>query len=77
MGNLLASDGSLTNLVQGLFADGHLIEGLSVLLMGTEGEGGLSLLEIIEGTLMGLGGTVTDVLGFVRGLLTPLAPAAP
>ncbi len=75
LGNLLASDGSLTGLVQGLFAEGHLIEGLSVLLMGTDGEGGLSLLEIIEGTLSGLGGTVTDVLGFVRGLLTPFAPA--
>lgn len=77
LGNLLASDGSLTGLVQGLIADGHLLEGLSVLLMGTEGEGGLSLLEIIEGTLTGLGGIVTDVLGFVRGLLTPFAPAAP
>ena len=75
LGNLLASDGSLTGLVQGLFAEGHLIEGLSVLLMGTDGEGGLSLLEIIEGTLSGLGGIVTDVLGFVRGLLTPFAPA--
>ena len=75
LGNLLASDGSLTGLVQGLFAEGHLIEGLSVLLRGTDGEGGLSLLEIIEGTLSGLGGIVTDVLGFVRGLLTPFAPA--
>lgn len=77
LGDLLASDGSLTGLVQGLFAEGHLIEGLSVLLRGTDGEGGLSLLEIIEGTLSGLGGIVTDVLGFVRGLLTPFAPAAP
>lgn len=75
LGNLLASDGSLAGLVQGLFAEGHLIEGLSVLLMGTDGEGGLSLIEIIEGTLSGLGGIVTDVLGFVRGLLTPFAPA--
>lgn len=75
LGDLLASDGSLRGLVQGLFAEGHLIEGLSVLLRGTDGEGGLSLLEIIEGTLSGLGGIVTDVLGFVRGLLTPFAPA--
>tara|TARA_R110000851_G_scaffold182213_2_gene331323 strand:+ start:981 stop:1925 length:945 start_codon:yes stop_codon:yes gene_type:complete len=75
LGDLLASDGSLTGLVQGLFAEGHLIEGLSVLLRGTDGEGGLSLLEIIEGTLSNLGGIVTDVLGFVRGLLTPFAPA--
>lgn len=75
LGNLLASDGELTGEVQGLFAEGRLIEGLSVLLMGTEGEGGLSLLENIEGTLSGLGGTVTDVLGSVRGLLTPFAPA--
>ena len=64
LGELLASDGALPDLVTGLIQDGQLAEGLETLLMGTDGEPGLvSLLDGITGNLGDVLGDIGDFLG--------------
>lgn len=76
LGDLLESNGALADLASGLFEEGQLIEGLTVLLMGSEGVGdGLGLLDILMGTTENLDGIIEDIVGFLGGLLTP--PALP
>ena len=74
LGNLLESNGALADLVTGLFEEGQLVEGLNVLLMGSEGVGdGLGLLDILTGTTENLDGIVADIADFLGILLTPPA----
>lgn len=74
LGDLLDSNGALGDLATGLFEEGQLVEGLTVLLMGAEGVGdGMGLLDILTGTTENLDGIVADVTEFLGTLLTPPA----
>jgi hypothetical protein len=68
LANLLESDGSLANLVQNLFAEGQLVEGLQALLVG-DGEDPMSsgLVQALQGLLDP--SLVEELVGFIGGLL--------
>lgn len=69
LGDLLDSNGSLGDLVNGLFEEGQLAEGLQVLLVGSPDNGAPSgLVEALDGLVGGLGDVVTDLLDFLGGL---------
>lgn len=68
LANLLESDGSLADLVQNLFAEGQLVEGLQALLIGDPDAGVQSgLVQALQGLLDAT--LIEELLGFVGGLL--------
>lgn len=69
LSNMLESDGSLANLVQNLFAEGQLVEGLQALLIG-DGDDPTSsgLVQALQSLLDP--SLVEELLGFVGGLLS-------
>jgi len=69
LGDLLESDGSLANLVEGLLVNGQLAEGLQALLVG-DPEAGVEggLVQGLGNLLGGLGDVVTDLVDFLGGL---------
>jgi len=70
LGDLLASNGSLRDLVTGLIQDGQLATALQVLLIGAPDQGVQSgLVMALQDLLGGLGIIVNDVLTFVGSLL--------
>ncbi|MGB0955136.1 MAG: hypothetical protein ACPGZP_03950 [Panacagrimonas sp.] len=70
LGDLLESDGSLVNLLEGLFVMGHLADGLEVLLLGDPDAGTPSgLVMALEDVLGNLGIAVEEILDYVGGLL--------
>ncbi|MGB0212995.1 hypothetical protein [Algiphilus sp.] len=68
LANLLESNGNLANLVQGLLAEGQLVEGLQALLIGDPDAGEPSgLVQAVQSLLDP--SLVTELLGFLGGLL--------
>jgi hypothetical protein len=72
LGNLLASNGALADLVQGLFQDGQLVQGLQVLLMGDPDNNQLpGLVGFLEGAGFNLPAILGEIGISLGGLFTP------
>jgi len=70
LGDLLESDGSLPDLIQGLTQDGQLATALQVLLVGEGGDPTSSgLIQALQNALTGLPSTVQDLVEFLQSLL--------
>ena len=70
LGNLLESNGALADLVNGLFQEGQLVEGLQVLLMGSpEDEIQSGLVDLLEGSVGNLGTVLAEVVDNLVGNL--------
>lgn len=70
LGNLLASNGSLPGLLQGLIQEGQLASALQVLLIGEPDAGVPSgLVQALQNLFTGLGSTIGEVVDYIGGLL--------
>ncbi len=70
LGNMLASNGALSDLLTGLAADGQLATALQVLLIGDADAGVPSgLVQALQNLLGDLGSTVGDIVDYIGGLL--------
>ncbi|MCR3965374.1 hypothetical protein NUK45_20730, partial [Aeromonas veronii] len=70
LGDLLASNGSLPGLLQGLIQEGQLASALQVLLIG-EPDAGIpsGLVQALQNLFTGLGSTIGEVVDYIGGLL--------
>ncbi|WP_152551435.1 hypothetical protein [Polycyclovorans algicola] len=72
LGDLLESNGALADLVEGLFQQGQLAEGLEVLLMGSPDDGIPSgLIAALDGITGDLGTVLGEVGDFLGDVLLP------
>ncbi|WP_421793313.1 hypothetical protein [Hydrocarboniphaga effusa] len=70
LGDLLASNGSLPGLLQGLIQEGQLASALQVLLIGEPDAGVPSgLVQALQNLFTGLGSTIGEVVDYIGGLL--------
>jgi hypothetical protein len=70
LGDLLASNGSLRDLLTGLTADGQLATALQVLLIGDPDQGVQSgLAQALQNLFGDLGATVAEVVAYLRSVL--------
>ena len=70
LGDLLASNGSLPDLLTGLIQDGQLATALQVLLIGDADAGVPSgLVQALQNLFTGLGSTIGEVVSFISNLL--------
>lgn len=70
LGDLLASNGSLPDLLTGLIQDGQLATALQVLLIGDADAGVPSgLVQALQNLFTGLGDTIGEVVDFIANLL--------
>lgn len=70
LGDLLASNGSLPDLLQGLIQEGQLATALQVLLIGEPDAGVPSgLVQALQNLFTGLGSTIGEVVDYIGGLL--------
>jgi hypothetical protein len=71
LGNMLASNGSLSDLLNGLVKNGQLADALKVLLIGDSSKGVQSgLVQALSNLLGGLGSTVTDLINYLTSIFT-------
>lgn len=75
LGDMLANDGTLRDLLTGLLAEGQLTTALQVLLVGDPAAGVQSgLVQALQNLFTGLGSTLTEVVDYITGLLGGTAP---